>query len=429
MAPAIRRRARLRMLHEQGPPVTSSAILPGRGIAPQLYAFVASVGGATSGFVTVTLGYVLARQGFPVSAIAALVGLRLLPETWRILFGPLLDISLTPRLWFLISAAGSALCVTSFALVPLHPGNAVFLDILALATGIFANLGIVAQSASIALTADPAVRGRIAGWSQAGNLGGAGVGGGLGLWLASHVGMTTAAGAIAAWVLVCAWPMLIIRTPRPRSGVPLGTQAKALLSAVIGLASSRSGLLVILAVTLPMGLGAFLGLVSSVAAQWHASADLTAATTGAVAGLASVPGCLLGGYLCDRRSPQGVLAWAGLLCALGEGAMALAPRTPVCFVSFILLNNLLLGMAWAAVAGVIFSELKTSSGGTIGALLGGLCNLPLVVMTVLLGAAEARFGVTGMMGLEAVAGAASAMFYGLVAWRWRRGPSLVLAAA
>ena len=100
--------------------------------------------------------------------------------------------------------------------------------------------------------------------------------------------------------------------------------------------------------------------------------------------------------------------------------MALAPRTPLCFVGFILLNNLLLGMAYAAVAAVVYTALKSRSGGTIGALLGSLCNIPLVGMTFLLGAAAARYGVGGMMGIEAGCGALSACLYGMLAMANRR---------
>jgi len=396
-----------------------------RGIAPQLYAFTAALGGATQGFVTVTLGYVLASRGFPVAAIATLVALRLLPETWRIVFGPIIDVSLNPRLWFFIAAGGAALCTLGFGLVPLEQSNMRVLAILTLALGIFANLTIVAQTASIAVTADPDVRGAIAGWSQGGNLAGVGIGGGIGLWLASHAGIAAAAATIALWALICAWPMLIIRTPRPGAVLPLPALARELAGEVRMLVSSRSGAIAILAVTLPMGLGSFLGLLSSVSSDWHASADLTAVTTGALAGLASVPGCLIGGYLCDRYPSQIVLASSALACAIGEAAMAFAPRTPACFVAFTLVNNLLLGFAWAAVAAVIYTTIKPNGGGTIGALLGSLCNLPVVIMTFVLGTAAARYGVTGMMGIEAVAGALSAAVYGLVAWLWR--PRAVLA--
>src|SRR3954470_19579419 len=329
-----------------------------RPMAPPLYAFVSGLSGVTQGFVTVTLGYVCARNGFTEAAIAAMIGLRLLPETWRLFFGPVLDLSLNPRLWYLISALCAAFLVALFAMIPLQPENAALLSLLALGVGIFANICIVAQAASIAVTTGMDVRGRIAGWAQAGNLGGVGLGGGLGLWLATHFGMDMAALAISACCFVCAWPMLVIRTPRPGRALPFFHVARGLGRSVIELGSTRTGMLTILAVTLPMGLGSFLGLLSSISGDWHAGADLTAATTGVLAGLASVPGCLIGGYLCDRAPPQVVLACSGLVCALGEVAMALGARTPVAFVAFTLLNNFLLGIAWAAVAAVIFVALR-----------------------------------------------------------------------
>ena len=399
-------------------PVPRAAGSECRAVAPPLYAFIAALGGSTQGFVTVTLGYVLAERGISIGVIATLISLRLFPETWRILFGPLLDISLTPRSWYLISAVGAATCTLLFGLLPVAAPDLWLFYLLALAQGAFANLCIVAQVASIAVTADPAVRGKIAGWSQAGNLGGVGVGGGLGLWLAAHVGLTAAAATIALWALVCAWPMLLIRTPRTGAALPLKALGRDIAREVAAIATTKSGLLAILAVTLPMGLGSFLGLLSSVASRWHASADLTAATTGALAGLASVPGCLIGGYLCDRLSPRLVLACSGFVCAVGELAMALAPKTPQVFVLLTLLNNGLLGIAWAAVAAVIFTSVNPRGGGTIGALLGSLCNLPVVLMTFVLGASEAHYGVEGMMMIEAILGILSAAAYGLVAWLW-----------
>jgi MFS family permease len=395
------------------------AVSGSRAIAPPLFAFTSALSGASQGFVTVTLGFELANRGFSGPAIAGVVGLRLLPETWRVLVGPVLDLSLSPRLWFLLSALGGALSLALFAIVPLTTSNIVVIGLVSLALGVFSNICIVAQSASIAITTAATVRGRVAGWSQAGNLSGIGVGGGLGLWLASHVGMAASALMIAACCLVCVWPMLVIRTPRAGATLPLSAKGRELGREVLALASTRLGLLTVLAVTLPMGLGAFLGLLSSVAADWHASADLTASTTGVLAGLASVPGCLVGGHLCDRHPPRIVLACAGLACALGEAAMALGPRTPGAFVVFTLLNNVLLGVAYAAVAAVIFIGLKTMGGGTIGALLGSLCNVPLVAVTFLLGAAEAEYGATGMMTIEAGLGIVSALGYGAMAWLWR----------
>jgi MFS family permease len=400
-----------------------------RPIAPPLYLFTSALAGSTQGFVTVTLGFVLAGHGFGGAAIATLIGFRLLPETWRVLFGPVLDLSLNPRLWFMLSAVASAICASLFGLLPLEPGHIALFSMLALAMGVFSNLCIVAQTAAIAITTPPEIRGRIAGWASAGNLAGVGVGGGIGLWLASHVGMTASALMIAGWCVLCAWPMLVIRTPRRGAALPLRSVARDLGHEVVRLASSRLGFLTILAVTLPMGLGAFFGLLSSVSSDWHASADLTASTTGVLAGLVSVPGCLIGGYLCDRHPPQIMLAGSAAICALGEAAMALGPRTPDAFVAFTLLNNLLIGVAYATVSAVVYVALNERAGGTIGALLGSLCNVPLVAMTFMLGAVGAHHGSTGMMAVEALLGVMSALIYGVMAWLWRPRPVAGFAAA
>lgn len=390
-----------------------------RAIAPPLYAFTYATNGVSAGFATVTLGYVLASRGFPVATIAGLVGAYILPSTWRVLIGPVFDLSLTPRHWFILSALGAAISVGSFAVIRLDLGNLTIIGIMVLAMGIFFAMCAVAHTAAIAVTSAPGVRGSIAGWATAGYLGGTGLGGGLGLWLASHIGMPTAALTLAVLCLACAWPMLLIRTPRTGAGLSFPVILSGIGRDALALVATRKGLLTVVAITVPMGQGAFLGLLSSVSTDWGASADLTASTTGVLAGLISVPGSLIGGYLCDRYPSQTVLAWSGVACALGEAAMALAPRTPDAFVGFALVNNLLLGVSYAAVAAVIYIGLKGVSCGTIGSLLGSLCNLPVVVTTLLLGAVSGPYGSTGMMATEAVLGLASAMLYGGLAWLWR----------
>ena len=76
--------------------------------------------GIQSGFVSVTLGFVLSHHGFSVSAVAGLIGLNLLPSTWRFLVGPFIDVSLTPRFWYLLSSGLLSLSLLAVALVPLE---------------------------------------------------------------------------------------------------------------------------------------------------------------------------------------------------------------------------------------------------------------------------------------------------------------------
>jgi membrane associated rhomboid family serine protease len=68
--------------------------LPGPVLAVLLLPFSLAYG-----FVTVTLGYVLAQHGFSVAAIAGLGGLILLPTVFGFLLAPVVDVTLTPRRW------------------------------------------------------------------------------------------------------------------------------------------------------------------------------------------------------------------------------------------------------------------------------------------------------------------------------------------
>ena len=137
---------------------------------PPLFGVLFVPSGMCQGFVSVVLGYILSQHGVGVAEIAALVGLRLLPETWAFLAGPLVDSCLTSVRWYLIAIAGLVLCFVGFAFYPLQAGNSGLLGGLCLASGIMAVLSTSTASAVLALTTTEAVRGACAGWRQTGML-------------------------------------------------------------------------------------------------------------------------------------------------------------------------------------------------------------------------------------------------------------------
>ena len=53
--------------------------------------------GASTGYVTVTLAFMLAAKGVTVAAIGALSAASTLPQTWKVLWAPLVDTTLTPQ--------------------------------------------------------------------------------------------------------------------------------------------------------------------------------------------------------------------------------------------------------------------------------------------------------------------------------------------
>jgi hypothetical protein len=281
----------------------------------------------------------------------------------------------------------------------------------------------------MALTTAAAERGPIAGWSQVANLGGAGLGGGLGLWIAGHAGGPMAAAlTLAVMTLACAIPLAFMRVPPRLPGLALAPRVGAIGRDVWRLARTRTGVLAAVVMTLPAALGASAGLLPAAAATWHASSDLVALMRGALGGLTTIPGCVLGGYLCKRFRHRTVYIWAALAYAGGLAAMATAPHTPFAFAAFVITNGVILGAAFGALTSVVFDTLGPTSPATVNAGLNSLSNVPLLLATVLLGQAEARLGVDGMLLTEAGLGAVSVAAYAGLAFFWRPTPSAPLAA-
>ena len=391
-----------------------------RGLPAPLYGVVFLPGGLVRGFVTITLGYVLAQRAVSVAAIAGVVGLTLLPETWKFLMGPVVDMSLTSRRWYLICVLVTAAGFLAMAFAPLNAAGMPLIAVVAFAMGAASTAAGSSATAAMAQTTPIEHRGAVAGWLQTGNLGGVGVAGGLGLWIAGHAGGPRVAALTLALIsLLCALPLLHMRIPKRPRGVRLAVQASGLGRAIWTLARTRHGVLAVLAVTLPAALGAATNLLPAAAGSWRVSADLVALVTGVLGGLASVPGCIVGGYLCDRFPRRTVYMWGAMVCAAGEALMAVAPHTPSMFAVFVLGNALLLGVAWAAVSAVIFECLGAAGAATVAAILSSLCNLPVVVVTVLVGWVQTRYGSSAMLLTEAGLGALSVAGYAALAWLWR----------
>jgi MFS family permease len=401
-----------------------------RGLPPLAFAFLYLPGGVAQGFVSVTFGYLLAQHGVSVGAIASFVGLSLLPSTCRFLMGPVLDMTLSSVKWFVICTAANVAAMMIMALSPLTPQAMPFLDLMALLIGGAGAASAASATAAMALTTPPEKRGAVAGWQTAGAMGGSGLGGGAGLWLAVHAGGAPVAGVVlSAACVLCAMPILWMRVPPIVHDAGLRGKTMELGRSLWGLLRRRRGVLVALMVLLPAANDAAANLFAAVAGDWRASADLVALVTGALGAVATIPGCIIGGYLCDRFPRRTVYIWAGLICAAGEAAMALAPHTPFWFAVMVLGNACLLGAAFAALSAVVFDCLGTSGTATISSLLFSLSNIPLVGLVMVVGRVQSRHGSTAMLMTEAVVAVVFLLGYAALCYLWPAKPGVMPQAA
>ena len=384
---------------------------------PAVFMFLIVPFGAMSGYLNVAVVFLLTQAGVSLEASAAVVALSYVPQTWKFLWAPIADMTLTRKRWYLIASIVSAIGIYALGAVPAVESSLGLLTVIVLLSSFASTFQAMAVESLMAYCAAEEAKGRAGGWFQAGNLGGYGLGGGVGLWLSQNVPPPWIGSlAIALAGLGCAAALLFIREP------PMPARSETYLQTLKGLgrdlwqvAQSRRGSLALLICFLPIGTGAASNLWAGVAGDWHASADTVALVTGVFGGVASMFGCLGGGYLADRMSRKVAYAIYGVLQALCAVAMALAPRTEWMYVVFTMAYAVLNGFTYAAFSAVTLEAIGRGAAATKYNLFASLSNMPIGYMTAIDGWAAGAFGAGGMLNLEAVVAVLAVLLFVAVA--------------
>lgn len=382
---------------------------------PVVYTILYLPFGALGGFVTVPLTFLATRHGLSITEGALLNGAQLLTNWLKWLWAPIVDVTLTPRQWYVISTVCSALGVFAMAVIPLSPETLpLMLGVIAAASLINSMVGMSIE-AIMAGTVAPGEQGRVSAWFQAGNLGGNGVGGGIGLLLLQTLPAPWMTGVIMGGMfLACCGALFWLPDPhehRVRSGVV--DAVRSVLRDIGHIAETRGGRLAAILCFLPVGTGAAQGVLtqSAVAAHWGAGDKEVALMQGIVAGIITAIGCFGGGWLADRLKPRPAYSWIGLGLAGVAIAMAFTPATPLTYVVWSMVYSAGVGLAYAAFTAVVLEAIGHGSGATKYNLYASLANFPIWWLGLLLGwvadhALEA-YGVDGSVAMllcEAVLG-------------------------
>ena len=253
----------------------------------------------------------------------------------------------------------------------------------------------------MAHTGQDDLKGRASGWYQTGNLGGSGLGGGAGVWLASHFSSQLAGTVLAATMLACVAALYLVPDVRPVTGEHVGRKMREMGRDFRELLRSPIVLLTIALVMCPIGAAGASNLWSAIAPDWRASPDMVALTTGVLGSVASAMGCLAGGYMADRTGRWWAYFISGTVMGFAAWAMAIAPRTPDQYVTWVLLYAVSLGMANASFSALVLNAIGRGAASTKYAILSSLGNVPCVYMTAFDGWAYDRWRAAGMLNAEA----------------------------
>ncbi len=358
--------------------------------------------GAASGFLGVTIIYLLGKAGVDPVTIAVLTGLSFLPHTLKFLYAPLVDLTLKRKQWFVMSSITAAMGIALLGMVPATEAGLPWLRILVVVGNVATATLSMSVESLMAYNTAPSELGRTAGWFQAGNLGGGGLGGGLALVIAENTSLPWLPGVVLA--LVCLLTGIAIRythepephlpelredqngEPRPpQLGRAVWRAIRRVLLDIWLVARSRRGYLGLLICFLPIGSGAAGSLFPLFAAEWGATANDVAATSGALSGLLSAFGCMVGGYFCDRMDRKTAYALFGILMSICGVLMAWAPHTLTMYYVFVLSYGFISGLCYAAFTAVTLEAIGTGAVATKYSIFASLSNTPIAYMGILNG--------------------------------------------
>jgi len=373
---------------------------------PSVFLFLIVPFGAMGGYLSVAIGYQLTQAGVSVEEVAALIAASYIPQTWKFLWAPVADTTLSRKTWYALAGLVSALGIFVTGAVPADAASLPLLYAAVLISNVASTFLAMATESLMVYNTPPELQGRAGGWFQAGNLGGNGLGGGAGLWLAQTLPDPWMAAAVIAVVCaLCCAALWFVPEPPPlaRTG-HYGRMLVAVLKDLWQVVRGRAGILALLICFLPIGSGAASNLWSAVADDWHASANTVALATGVFSGIVSALGCIFGGYGADRMDRKTAYVLYGLLMALSTVAMALAPRTEAMYVVFTLIYAFIQGLTYAGFTAVVLETIGLGAAATKYNLYASLSNMPIAYMTLIDGWAHTRWGAAGLLNVEAAFG-------------------------
>jgi len=371
---------------------------------PFLFFFLDLPSGISSGFASITLPFVLTQAGFSVAAASAIVALGVSANLWRFLWGPVADLTLTARRWYLIGLITTAATLFLLSVIPLRTSSSGLIYAVVFISQVASTLVMLPLGGMMAHTVAEEAKGRAAGWYQAGNLGGNGIGGGAGVWLAAHYSKEIAGAALAISMLACALALLFVADVRIVTTETLRQRMLLLWRDLVAIVTAAIPLLVTILVCSPIGAGAMNNVWAAVAPDWHASADMVALVTGVLNGVVAAVGCVVGGWIADRVGFWWTYFTSGIAIAAVAIIMAIAARTPASFSVGVLFYAFTNGVAYAAFSALVLLAIGKGAASTKYAALCSLGNLPVVYMTALDGWVHDRYGTAWMLHFDGLAG-------------------------
>lgn len=368
---------------------------------PVTFLLLALPYGLGAGFCELWIPFALTRAGFPVALTASIVAVGIAANVFRFLYAPVIDATLTLLQWYLIGLLSCVVMTIGLGLMPLVRELAAAVMTMVFLCQVSTTLVMNPVGALMATTVEESMKGRAAGWCQAGNVGGRGLAG-LAIWVSTHYSNGLAGISLGVVMGACAIGLLLVAAPSIRVDQAWDVRFRALGRDVLAMARNPRSLLIIVLCASPIGVGAASAIWPAVAAEWSASADRVALDTGILSAIAATAGSVVGGQVADRLGRWWAYLGSGVLLAfVGVGVISIA-RTPLSYDLGVLSYAFFTGMGTGGWCALVLYATGRTSVATKYAVLASVGNMPNAYMTWLDGWIHDKYGVAAMFVGEAL---------------------------
>ncbi len=353
------------------------------------------------GFTSTPLPFLLSKAGISVYEIGTIGSILQLPNILVFLWAPLVDVRLRRRVWLVLSAAATAVCL--WIALPLVSASSVHIMTgLLLLGGITVSL-VLASSGGLMVTTLPAEdQSKAAAWNQAGYLAGGALGGALILWLVTRLPFFVS-GLIAA-VVLCAPALVALSLPEkePAASHWFKGRLAAMRREVGGVFKSPFRRWTALLLMAPAGTGAAQILLPAIASHYGVGASGVIWINGLGGGIALGAGSLLGAMVPGNWDGRIVYAAAGFLNGLAA-IVLMSVIGPTGYLIGTIVYLVTQGLCWARFTGLIVEIVgpDTQDASTLYSALSAAGSIPLAYMTWLDGFGYSNFGTHGLLMTDA----------------------------
>ncbi|MCK6598503.1 MAG: MFS transporter [Bdellovibrionaceae bacterium] len=374
--------------------------------------------GALGGFVGVALTFLATQSGLSITEGSLIIGSQLLVSWLKWLWAPMVDITFSPKKWYVFATVFSGLGVMAMSAVPLGKNTLVLLlIIIAVANLINSIVGMAVEAMIASLTPKDQI-GRVSAWFQAGNLGGNGLGGGFGLFLIHTLPQPWMAGAVMGLLFIsCCLALIPLPHVIPHAKNQKAVDAvKTVVVSFWGMIKEKVGVMTALMCILPIATGAAQGVLAqaAVAGYWGAGAEQVGLVQGLLSGVITAFGCFLGGWVCNRMNPHKAYGIFGLTLAAVAICMAFSPATVSMYVVWNMIYALGVGLSYAAFTAMALVSIGKAAAATGYNVFASLSNFPLWWLGLLLGWVADTKGPQSMLITEAILGLVGVAVFTLV---------------